>query len=100
MVTIVSTLKNLSETPILIEICSGFGNEYEYTANNIFRRKISPPCPKCGCRMVDNGFNEYTKSGLGAVKIGKYLCKQCNETPEEDRSIWEKIKTEFIVWKM
>ncbi|SNQ60611.1 hypothetical protein MNV_1960004 [Candidatus Methanoperedens nitroreducens] len=34
--------------------------------------------------MVDNGFNEYTKSGLGAVKIGKYLCKQCNETPEED----------------
>ncbi|SNQ62888.1 hypothetical protein MNV_950009 [Candidatus Methanoperedens nitroreducens] len=46
--------------------------------------------------MVDNGFNEYTKSGLGAVKIGKYLCKQCNETPEEDRSIWEKIKTEFF----
>jgi hypothetical protein len=96
MVTVVSTLKNLSEIPTLMKICSGFGNEYEYTANNIFRRKLSPPCPKCGYRMVHNGFNEYTKKGLGTVKIGKYLCKRCDETLEEDRSIWEKIKTGFF----
>ncbi len=96
MVTIVSTLKNISKIPILWKIFDGFSNEYEYTANNIFRRKTAPQCPECGNDMVHNGFNEYTKAGLGTIKIGKYLCKQCDEVIEEDRSVWEKIKTKFF----
>jgi hypothetical protein len=96
MVTIVSTLKNISEIPILTKIFDGFGDEFEYTSKSIFRRKLPPPCTNCGNVMVHNGSNDHTKNRLGTVKIGKYLCKQCNETLEEDRSIWEKIKTEFF----
>jgi len=33
---------------------------------------------------------------LGTFKIGKYECPCCKITPEEDRSIWEKIKTDFF----
>ena len=46
--------------------------------------------------MVKNGFNRYTKKGLGTVKVGKWWCKKCNETLEEDRSFWEDLKGEFF----
>lgn len=45
--------------------------------------------------MVYDGFNRYTKKGLGTIKIGKYLCKLCNKILEEDRSVWENFKTLF-----
>ncbi len=96
MVTIASTLNNFSEIPIFLNIFSGFGNEFEYTENKIFRRKNPPQCPVCGTNMVRNGFNKYTKKCLGAIKIGKYICKQCDKPLEEERSAWEKIKTEFF----
>ncbi|MGP8330569.1 MAG: ISNCY family transposase, partial [Methanosarcinaceae archaeon] len=46
--------------------------------------------------MVHNGYNSYTKKGIGIIKIGKYTCKQCHENLEEDRSVWEQLKTLFI----
>lgn len=46
--------------------------------------------------MVHNGFNQYTKKGLGAIKIGKYQCKSCDKNLEEDRSAIEVIKTLFF----
>jgi transposase-like protein len=45
---------------------------------------------------VHNGFNKYTKKGLGIIKIGKYLCKHCGKMLEEQRTAWEKIKTELF----
>ena len=95
MVTINSTFNNFSEIPIFHNVFSGFGNEYEYTENEIFRKKNPPQCPKCDNNMVYNGFNSYTKKGLGTIKIGKYLCNSCNNILEEDRSVWENLKTLF-----
>jgi len=45
---------------------------------------------------VHNGFNQYTKKGLGIIKIGKYLCKHCGKMLEEQRTAWKKIKTELF----
>jgi len=95
MVAINTTFVNSSEIPILLKIFGEFGNEYEYTENDIFRKKTPPLCPKCGRKMVHNGFNSYTKKGMGRIKIGKYICKPCDEKIEEDRSVWEQLKTLF-----
>lgn len=96
MVTIASNFNNFSAIPHLQNVFKEFGNEFEHTENNIFRRKIPPHCPECGNNMVHNGYNEYTKKGLGIIKIGKYLCKRCGKILEEKRTAWEKIKTEFF----
>jgi hypothetical protein len=96
MVTIASNFNNFSAIPNLQNVFKEFGNEFEHTENNIFRRKIPPQCPECGNNMVHNGYNEYTKNGLGIIKIGKYLCKHCGKMLEEKRTAWEKIKTEFF----
>ena len=82
MVSVISTFGNFSETPILLKIFGEFGNEYEYTENEIFRKKNPPRCPICGRKMVHNGFNSYTKKGMGRIKIGKYICKPCDEKIE------------------
>ncbi len=37
MVTIYTNFNTFPETPILGYVFSGFGDEYEYTTNNIFR---------------------------------------------------------------
>ena len=82
--------------PILGVVFSGFGDEYEYTTDNIFRKKNPPSCPICDNKMVHNGFNLYTKKGMGGIKIGKYQCKSCDKNLEEDRSVWEELKTLFF----
>ncbi len=46
--------------------------------------------------MTYNGYNTYTKKGLGSVKIGRYLCLQCGKSLEEDLSFWEEFKAEFF----
>ena len=96
MVTISSTFKNISEIPNLLNVFGNFGNDYEYTATCIFRRIKPPQCPECNNTTVHNGFNQYTKKGLGTIKIGKYLCKHCGKMLEEQRTAWEKIKTELF----
>jgi transposase-like protein len=96
MVTISSTFKNISEIPNLLNIFVDFGNDYEYTATSIFRRIKPPQCPECKNTTVHNGFNQYTKKGLGTIKFGKYLCKHCGKMFEEQRTAWEKIKTELF----
>ncbi|MCK4528885.1 transposase, partial [candidate division WOR-3 bacterium] len=95
MVTINCNLYNFSEIPIFQSIFNGIGNEFEYTEKDIFRRKISPQCPICNNKTVHNGSNNYTKKGIGTIKIGKYLCKSCGENLEEDRSVWVNLKTIF-----
>ena len=46
--------------------------------------------------MNHNGYNTYCKKGLGMLKIGRYICPFCEESSEEDRSFWEKLKTDFF----
>ena len=96
MVTISSTFKNMSEIPNMQNIFGSFNNDFEYTATGIFRRIEPPQCPECNNKTVHNGFNKYTKKGLGIIKIGKYLCKHCGKMLEEQRTAWEKIKTELF----
>ena len=96
MVTISPTFKNLSDIPNLTNTFGMFGNDFEYTATGIFRRIEPPQCPECNNATVHNGFNQYTKKGLGTIKIGKYLCKRCGKILEEQRTAWEKIKTELF----
>jgi len=96
MVIISSTFKNISEIPNLLNVFGNFGNDYEYTKTCIFRRIKPPQCPECNNKTMHNGFNLYTKKGLGTIKIGKYLCKHCGKMFEEQRTAWEKIKTELF----
>ena len=46
--------------------------------------------------MVKNGFNSYTKKGLGIVKVGKWRCTKCKVSLEEDKTFWENLKDEFF----
>ncbi len=50
----------------------------------------------CSTRMNYNGYNVYTKQGLGCVKIGRYVCPVCNGSFEEERGFWESLKNEFF----
>src|SRR5450759_1037843 len=93
MVTINLNFNNFSGLPTLLEVFGSFDNNYEYTAEGIFRRKAPPFCPRCSSPMVHNGYNIYTKKGLGDIKIGRYKCSNCNCTPEENRSFWEGLKS-------
>jgi hypothetical protein len=93
MVTVNSTLNNFSEVPILMDLLGQFSNGYEYTTKGVFRRKTPPLCPLCNNPMVHNGYNPYTKHGLGEVTIGRYKCSHCGNTQEETRSFWEDLKT-------
>ena len=69
MVIITTNFNTFPEIPILGVVFSGFGDEYEYTTNNIFRKKNPPPCPICDNKMVHNGFNLYTKKGMGGAGV-------------------------------
>ena len=93
MVTINLNFNNFSGLPTFLEVFGSFDNNYEYTAEGIFRRKAPPFCPRCSSPMVHNGYNIYTKKGLGDIKIGRYKCSNCNCTPEENRSFWEGLKS-------
>jgi len=93
MVTVNTTLNNFSEVPIIMDLLGQFSNDYEYTTKGIFRRKIPPLCPLCNNPMVHNGYNLYTKHGLGEVIIGRYKCSHCDNTQEETRNFWENLKT-------
>lgn len=96
MVGINLNFNNFGNLEILMNIFRGFSNDFEITSNGVFRKKIAPQCPICEIKMNHNGSNEYTKKNLGTFKIGKYECPCCKNTPEEDRTIWEKIKTDFF----
>jgi hypothetical protein len=96
MVAIDSNFNNFHNIPGFMDIFSGFDNDFEITSEGVFRLKNAPLCPSCDTQMNHNGHNKYTKKNLGTIKIGKYLCPCCEEPLEEDRSVWEKIKSEFF----
>jgi hypothetical protein len=51
------TLLNFSQGGTLTPIFENYSNDFEYTTNGIFRRIVSPDCPKFGYRMNHNGYN-------------------------------------------
>ena len=96
MSVIVSNLNNFYFAQTLQEVFCTFPHEYEFTKGGTIRRINRPICPRCGKSMVKNGSNSYTKKGLGTVKVGKWWCKECKATLEEDRTFWEDLKDEFF----
>ncbi len=95
MVAINTTLSNYQLQDNLFSVFEGYTNDFEYTSEGVFRR-VMPPLCHCGVQMNHNGYNTYTKKGLGRIKIGKYLCPSCENTYEEDRSFWEDLKNELF----
>lgn len=96
MTEIQLSLLNFPHREILSTILSDFSNDFEFTANGVFRMINPPPCPDCGSSMIHNGFNTYRKGHLGKANVGRYLCGTCGKSVEEDRTFWDKLKTGFF----
>jgi transposase-like protein len=77
-------------------IFSNYSNDYELTAEGVFRRKVSPMCPLCGNPMNHNGFNTCQKVHLGEAKVGKYLCPACGKSTQEERGFWIQLNENFF----
>lgn len=96
MTTIDLNLINFSCCGILLETFKRYSNDYQFTANGVFRKIVPPECPECGTPMVHNGYNVYTKNRLGDVKIGRYYCPNCKKSCEEYRDFWKDMILEFF----
>jgi len=96
MTNIQLSLINFPHREAISMIFSDYSDEYEFTANCVFRRLVPPLCPKCGMPMIRNGFNSCCKRNLGEANIGRYLCRVCGQSIQEDRSFWDKIKENFF----
>ena len=96
MTEIQLSLINFPHHEALLSIFNGFSNNFEFTADGVFRRIASPLCPDCGSPMSHNGFNTYRKRHLGETKIGRYLCGDCGKSVEEDRTFWDNLKGGFF----
>jgi hypothetical protein len=96
MTEIQLSLINFPHHETLSSILNGFSNEFEFTADGVFRRIAPPLCPNCESPMSHNGFNTYRKRHLGETNIGRYLCGACGKSVEEDRTFWNNLKTGFF----
>jgi hypothetical protein len=96
MTEIQLSLINFPHREILSTILDGFSDDFEFTANGVFRMINPPPCPDCGFPMSRNGFNTYRKGHLGKVSIGRYLCGACGKSVEESHAFWDNLKTGFF----
>ena len=96
MTEIQLSLLNFPHREILSTIFNDFSNDFEFTADGVFRRITPPLCPDCRFPMSHNGFNTYRKCHLGEVNIGRYLCGACGKSIEEDRTFWDNLKTGFF----
>lgn len=96
MTEIQLSLLNFPHRKILSTILNGFSNDFEFTAKGVFRMINPPPCPDCGFPMSHNGFNTCRKAHLGEANVGRYLCRTCGKSVEEDRSFWDDLKTGFF----
>ncbi len=96
MTEIQLSLLNFPHREILSTIFNDFSNDFEFTADGVFRRITPPLCPDCRFPMSHNGFNTYRKCHLGGVSIGRYLCGACGKSIEEDHAFWGNLKTGFF----
>ena len=96
MSAITATLKNFCYAPTLAKVFAEFPHDYEFDEHEILRRVPRPSCPCCGNPMNKNGYNSYTKQGLGTLKVGRWSHGGCNAFLEEDRSFWKNLTDEFF----
>ena len=96
MTEIQLNLINFPHLEILSTILKNYSDDFEFTANGVFRRVTPPQCPDCGFPMSYNGFNTYRKEYLGEANVGRYLCRACGKSVEEDRTFWTNLKTGFF----
>lgn len=89
-------LINFSYRERLSNIFSDYPDEFEFTAEGVFRRSLPPLCPDCGTHMVHNGFNTRCKKHLGMVGVGRYLCPACRKTVTEDSGFWDNLTGQFF----
>lgn len=80
------------------EFFSEFPHDYEFDEHGILRRASRPCCFSCGKPMNKNGYNSYTKKGLGTVKVGRWSHTKCDTYLEEDRTFWENLTEELFVF--
>jgi len=80
----------------MMEAFSEFPHDYEFDESGVLRRSPRPHCVCCGKRMNKNGYNSYTKKGLGTIKVGRWSHTECGTHLEEDRTFWENLTREFF----
>ena len=96
MSTINTTLNNFCYAPDMMKTFSEFPHNYEFDENGVLRRSPRPQCICCGKQMNKNGYNSYTKKGLGTIKVGRWSHSECGIFLEEDRTFWETLTQEFF----
>jgi hypothetical protein len=72
-----------------------YSNEYEFTAEGVFRRIHPPACAQCGKRMSHNGYNRYRILNLAIIKLGRYHCSKCNISSQEENIFLDRMKFEI-----
>ena len=93
MTEIQLNFNNLSDSEALFSIFPA-SDKYEFTAKKVFRLKHHIFC-SCGTEMAHNGFDYARKNKFGKVKIGKQICKNCNNQHHEDKSFWKKLLSQW-----
>jgi len=94
--TVIAT--NFLNLPFVNEIMDAFkeySNEYEFTAEGVFRRIKPPACPRCGKQMSHNGYNKYHLLSLAIIKLGRYHCRECNINSQEENIFLEKMRLDI-----
>ena len=94
MTVIATNFINLPFAHQILDAFKAYSNEYEFTAESVFRKIIPPACPHCGRQMSHNGYNKYHVLGTAIIKLGKYYCKNCNISPQEENTFLDNIKLE------
>lgn len=96
MTEIQFSLINFPHRDTLLTIFKDYPDDFEFTADGVFRKVVAPLCPDCGMPMSHNGTNTYRKGHLGEANVGRYLCGCCGRSLDEDRSFWNRLKAQFF----
>jgi len=95
MTIIATTFINLPFANQILDAFGEYSDEYEFTAEGVFRRINPPACPCCGKQMCHNGSNISSILDIASIKLGRYLCKKCNKSLQEKNTFWSDMKFEF-----
>jgi hypothetical protein len=95
MTVIATNFLNLPFARQLADAFKEYSNEYEFTAEGVFRMIIPPACPRCGKTMSHNGSNKYRILNLAIIKLGRYQCKKCLLNKQEGNIFLDNMKLEI-----
>jgi len=95
MTVIATNFLNLPFAHQIMDAFKEYSNEYEFTAEGVFRRIIPPACPRCGKQMSHNGSNKYHILNLAIIKLGRYHCMGCNLNSQERNIFLDNMKFEI-----